>query len=382
MAIDMKSLLEDDNFLIGMGLLSAGAKGQSIGEAGITSIKDAAAIKKSLIGKTKDRFRLLSRQEIELNDALDNNSNYQMNMTTGELKIVPINKGSKEKDQFRLLSKEEVITDYPALDANKTYQLNETTGKVELFKKESAKMFESAYDKNLGNQAGNKVKDIRLDGENAVKANTNLNLINSISDDLNTGAGANILQNIAKWGQRFDIDLNWLSSYSQDKTISNSEILQVLSSSQLFAAISQTKGSISEKEMAVFEGITTNLAMSKAGIQGNIKIQEAINDRRILKANMLEEWIGDGSRPDQQKTVNGKKQNFNQMWTEYVEAKDSNGDLINPLFSKEELEELSDLSKVSANEGDGIEIITDPKTKIKYWVLPGNNFEPVIANSN
>ena len=134
--------------------------------------------------------------------------------------------------------------------------------------------------------------------------------------------------------------------------------------------------------MAVFEGITTNLAMSKAGIQGNIKIQEAINDRRILKANMLEEWIGDGSRPDQQKTVNGKKQNFNQMWTEYVEAKDSNGDLINPLFSKEELEELSDLSKVSANEGDGIEIITDPKTKIKYWVLPGNNFEPVIANSN
>ena len=382
MAIDMKSLLEDDNFLIGMGLLSAGAKGQSIGEAGITSIKDAAAIKKSMIGTPKDRFRLLSRQEIEANDALDNNSNYQKNLTTGELKIVPINKGSKEKDQFRLLTKNEVITDYPALDANKTYQLNETTGKVELFKKESAKMFESAYDKNLGNQAGNKVKDIRLDGENAVKANTNLNLINSISDDLNTGAGANILQNIAKWGQRFDIDLNWLSSYSQDKTISNSEILQVLSSSQLFAAISQTKGSISEKEMAVFEGITTNLAMSKDGIQGNIKIQEAINNRKILKANMLEEWIGDGSRPDQQKTVNGKKQNFNQMWTEYVEEKNSKGELINPLFTEEEIKELTDLSEVSANEGDGIEIITDPKTKIKYWVLPGNNFEPVIANSN
>ena len=382
--MDLKSLLEDDNFLIGMGLLSAGSKGQSIGEAGLTSIKDAAAIKKSLIGKTKDKFRLLSRTEIENNAALDNNSNYQMNMTTGELKIVPINKVSekKQKDQFRLLSKDEVITDYPALDPNKTYQLNETTGKVELFKKESAKMFESKYEAGLGTQASENVKKIRLDGENAIEANTNLNLINSISEDLNTGAGANILQNIAKWGQRFDIDLNWLSSYAQDKTVSNSEILQVLSSAQLFAAISQTKGSISEKEMAVFEGITTNLAMSKAGIQGNIKIQEAINDRRILKANMLEEWIGDGSRPDQQKTVNGKKQNFNQMWTEYVEAKDSNGDLINPLFSKEELEELTDLSKVSANEGDGIEIITDPKTKIKYWVLPGGNFEPVIAKSN
>ena len=282
--MDMKSLLEDDNFLIGMGLLSAGAKGQSIGEAGITSIKDAAAIKKSLIGKTKDKFRLLSRTEIENNAALDNNSNYQMNMTTGELKIVPINKVAekKQKDQFRLLSKDEVITDYPALDPNKTYQLNETTGKVELFKKESAKMFETKYEAGLGTQASENVKKIRLDGENAIEANTNLNLINSIAEDLNTGAGANILQNIAKWGQRFDIDLNWLSDYAQDKTVSNSEILQVLSSAQLFAAISQTKGSISEKEMAVFEGITTNLAMSKAGIQGNIKIQEAINNRRIL----------------------------------------------------------------------------------------------------
>ena len=92
MAIDMKSLLEDDNFLIGMGLLSAGAKGQSIGEAGITSIKEAAAIKKSMVRKPKDRFRLLSRQEIEANDALDNSSNYQMNLTTGKYELVKTNK--------------------------------------------------------------------------------------------------------------------------------------------------------------------------------------------------------------------------------------------------------------------------------------------------
>ncbi len=51
--MDLKSLLEDDNFLIGMGLLSAGSKGQSIGEAGLTSIKDAAAIKKSFAGTPK-----------------------------------------------------------------------------------------------------------------------------------------------------------------------------------------------------------------------------------------------------------------------------------------------------------------------------------------
>lgn len=346
MAIDMKSLLEDDNFLIGMGLLSAGAKGQSIGEAGIASIKDAAAIKKSMIGKPKDRFRLLSRQEIEANDALDNNSNYQMNLTTGKYELVKTNRTG----------------------ASTTNIIN------------AKEKGDSEFEKGMAVLDVDIVKKVRIDSENASNANGNLNLINAISEDLNTGAGANILQNIAKWGQRFDIDLNWLSSYSQDKTISNSEILQVLSSSQLFAAISQTKGSISEKEMAVFEGITTNLAMSKAGIQGNIKIQEAINNRQILKANMMEDWIADGSRPGEQKDVNGKKQNFNQMWSEYVNGKtmvDGKEVLINPLFTEEEIKELTDLSEVSANEGDGIEIITDPKTKIKYWVLPGGVFEPI-----
>jgi len=344
MAIDMKSLLEDDNFLIGMGLLSAGAKGQSIGEAGITSIKDAAAIKKSMVGKPKDRFRLLSRQEIEENDALDNNSNYQMNLTTGKYELVKTNKTGSSTTN---------IINAP-----------EKAGDTE-------------FEKGMGKLDVDIVKKVRIDSDNASVANGNLNLINSISEDLDTGAGANILQTVAKWGQRFDIDLNWLSSYGQDKTISNSEILQVLSSSQLFAAISQTKGSISEKEMAVFEAITTNLAMSKAGIQGNIKIQEAINNRRILKADMMENWIADGSRPGEQKDVNGKKQNFRQMWTEYVEGKNSKGELINPLFTEEEIQELTDLSVVSANEGDGIEIIEDPLTKEKFWVLPGGVFEPI-----
>ena len=346
MAIDMKSLLEDDNFLIGMGLLSAGAKGQSIGEAGITSIKDAAAIKKSMIGTPKDRFRLLSRQEIEANDALDNNSNYQMNLTTGKYELVKTNKTG----------------------ASTTYIIT------------AKEKGDTEFEKGMGTLDVEDVKKVRIASDNASVANGNLNLINSISEDLNTGAGANILQTISKWGQRFDIDLNWLSSYGQDKTISNSEILQVLSSSQLFAAISQTKGSISEKEMVVFESITTNLAMSKAGIQGNIKIQEAINNRQILKADMMEDWIADGTRPGEQKNVNGKKQNFRQMWTEYVNGKtmvDGKEVLINPLFTEEEIKELTDLSQVSANEGDGIEIITDPLTKEKFWVLPGGVFEPI-----
>ena len=47
MAFNLKGLLEDENFLIGAGLLTAGAKGQSAGEAIFPSIVQACKIKKS-----------------------------------------------------------------------------------------------------------------------------------------------------------------------------------------------------------------------------------------------------------------------------------------------------------------------------------------------
>ena len=47
MAFDLRGLLEDENFLIGAGLLTAGAKGQSAGEAIFPSIINAAKVKKT-----------------------------------------------------------------------------------------------------------------------------------------------------------------------------------------------------------------------------------------------------------------------------------------------------------------------------------------------
>ena len=47
MRFDLKGLLEDENFLIGAGLLTAGAKGQSLGEAAFPTILQAAKVKKT-----------------------------------------------------------------------------------------------------------------------------------------------------------------------------------------------------------------------------------------------------------------------------------------------------------------------------------------------
>ena len=43
---DLKGLLEDENFLIGAGLLTAGSKGQSLGEAAFPTIMNAAKTQK------------------------------------------------------------------------------------------------------------------------------------------------------------------------------------------------------------------------------------------------------------------------------------------------------------------------------------------------
>ena len=53
MRFDLKGLLEDENFLIGAGLLTAGAKGQSAGEAIFPSIINAAKVKKTFADTAK-----------------------------------------------------------------------------------------------------------------------------------------------------------------------------------------------------------------------------------------------------------------------------------------------------------------------------------------
>jgi hypothetical protein len=329
----MKSLLEDDNFLIGMGLLSAGAKGQSIGEAGITSIKDAAAIKKSMVGKPKDRFRLLSRQEIEANDALDNNSNYQMNLTTGKYELVKTNKTGAS------------IT-------------NINTGDKQ----------EDEFSKVIGKDEATFVTSTRKDGDKAIDQNSELEIIGSLSMELESGKFGTTMLEVAKIGERVGIDMNWLSKYDSEMTVANAEVLQVLSSSMVLNAISKTKGSISDKEMSFFQSIAPNLGMSPEGIQKTVEITKRINDRKILKAELINDWTADDGSgkkfmPSTKKLVekaDGTTQmmTFNQMWSNYTKE--------NALFDKEEIEELTSLADANPDKSN----ITIYKGK-RYYILPG-----------
>jgi len=365
MPIDMKSLLEDDNFLIGMGLLSAGAKGQSIGEAGITSIKDAAAIKKSFAGtpkKTKAVFNSITGQTQFATES-------QILASNGILIPVPKKDTTTNKTKAVMntqTNQQEFATDQMILESN---GLLVPIKKEPLVKIEGDKQ-QTEFEKVMGKSEAEFVVDIRKDSDKAIDQNSELDIISSLSVELKSGKFGTTFLEVAKIGERVGIDMNWLSDYdgAGTGTVANAEVLQVLSSSMVLNAISKTKGSISDKEMSFFQSIAPNLGMSPEGIQKTVEITRRINDRKVLKADLMNDWLADDGSgkkilPSTKKLVeksDGSTQmmTFNQMWSNYTKE--------NALFDKEEMEQLTSIASENPD-GDNIEIYNGNK----YYILPG-----------
>ena len=90
---DLRGLLEDENFLIGAGLLTAGAKGQSLGEAAFPTIVNAAKTKKAFektAPNTKSVYdNVLKKNVLKSNkDIQDNPDRYEPSKTTKDQRIV------------------------------------------------------------------------------------------------------------------------------------------------------------------------------------------------------------------------------------------------------------------------------------------------------
>ena len=369
MAIDMKSLLEDDNFLIGMGLLSAGAKGESIGEAGITSIKDAAAIKKSFVGtpkKTKAVFNSITGQTQFATES-------QILASDGILIPVPKQDTTTNKTKAvrnTTTGEQEFATDKMILESN---GILVPIKKEPLVKIEGDKQ-EDAFSKGLGEDESKFVTSTREDGDKAIDQNSELEIIGALSMELKSGKFGTTMLEVAKIGERVGIDMNWLSKYDSEMTVANAEVLQVLSSSMVLNAISKTKGSISDKEMSFFQSIAPNLGMSPEGIQKTVEITRRINERKILKSDMINEWTADdgsGKRfmPSTKKLVekaDGTTQmmTFNQMWSNYTKE--------NALFDKDEMEALTSLAAAYPDKKN----ITIYKGK-RYYILPGGGVKHI-----
>jgi len=234
---------------------------------------------------------------------------------------------------------------------------------------------ETEFAKGISKADVTDVVELREDAKTAMNQNTDLGLITALSANLKTGAGGVLLQDLAKIGKRFGVDMNWLSDYGVDQTIANSEAVQVLSSNVTLDAISKTKGSISDKEMTFFQSIAPNLGMTNEGIQKTAFIKEKLNNRTLEKNNFMEQWISDGTRPTSLKNTPFGKQTFNQYWNSWVNQK-KDGNLVNPIFTEDELQELREANSVipenliTDKSGNQFLKIVIPGQKNKYIPIP------------
>lgn len=357
-----KGLLQDEDFLVAAGLLQQGAQGKSVGESLFTSISQAGQLKK-MFGGNKNLMEVFNKTTGEKQFATSD----QIQNSSGNL--IPYTKPEKPKDQFKMLTNEEAQAEGFDTSNNQKYQKNITTNKILPFNSKVDKSTtinmpgnkqEGEFSKTVGAGQGKVFNEIIEKSSNAQNENIDLNILTQTAENLETGKAAPLISDLMKWGQSFGIDMKWLGDMgSASDQIANTEVISVLAGNQLFGKISQTKGAISEKEMDIFESLTTSMSMSPQGLKNNATIMTAINDREILKGQMAESWVAgqDGklnSLLTRQKvtTANGEIKNltFNEMWNDYVNAKDGEGNLINPIIPKEQLEEMVNLSNANESE--------------------------------
>ena len=116
MAFNLKGLLQDEEFLIGAGLLAGGAKGQSFGEAAFPAILQTAQVKKAFTPtakKTKQAFDNVLMKNVFVTDAeiagmpnrftpIDNSQATSFNADTGEFYSGSVSGMKlKEKNQIK-----------------------------------------------------------------------------------------------------------------------------------------------------------------------------------------------------------------------------------------------------------------------------------------
>ena len=305
-------LLGNPDALIGFGLLQGATQGKNVFEAALPAIYQAGKIKK-----------LFTPKNLKTKGVLDTR--------TGKAILASdkrIGEANLEND---------VLVPLPSKGQTTTF-INQA---------------ENEFNKGMGKGDADIVLDGRKNALSAIKENDSLTLVKTLSKNLETGQFGNSLLDLAKLGKRFDIDMNFLSQYSDsgsiDGTIANAETLKIVGSVFVFDAISKTKGSISEKEMELFNDISLGLGTTPEGIALTSKIKEGINNRIIEKSAMMDEWISDGkSRPSTRKDTVYGKLTFNQMYNKYINE-EKNGKLANPLFTEEEYAEMRNITSANTN---------------------------------
>jgi len=222
---------------------------------------------------------------------------------------------------------------------------------------------ETKYEEERGKQEADKFGAIQSKAIQAQENLTQFDLIDNLSQNINTGFAGDLLLDVAKFGKRMNINTDWITN--PDGTLKSgipaAESLQVLGVQIALDKIQKTKGSISDTEFKTFLNTSPALSMSSEGITVLNNINRGLARRDIEVAGLAAEWENNyGKLNNTAETPYGKKQTFDQFINSWKE------DPANKLFNDEFYKNLENTS--NKNQSD-LNETTTTLNGVRYKVI-------------
>ena len=209
--------------------------------------------------------------------------------------------------------------------------------------------FESEYSKVRGKQEADAYGKIQ---EKAVQAQANVanyELVNALSQNIETGFAGEQLLNLAKFGKRLNINTDWITKQDPNGNISlkdnigKAEALEVLQVQFALDKIQKTKGAISDTEFKKFLGTSHGLSMSQEGIQTLTEINKKLASRDIEEAQLASQWEQENGTLNKAVETPYGKMNFKSYINKWKE------DPTNRLVDDEFLNKIEEISQKGSN---------------------------------
>lgn len=140
----------------------------------------------------------------------------------------------------------------------------------------------------LGEGARKYYQDVNAAGLSAMGRVEDYNEMLSLLDSAYTGTGAEQAVAARRLGSILGFNVD-------EEALANSEKLQVLLGDELMSRVAQTKGAVSNKEMALFEQFSPSFKKSREGNRRILEYKRAKAYRDIAVRKLMTEWVTKGN---------------------------------------------------------------------------------------
>jgi hypothetical protein len=285
---------------------------------------------------SKEQTNTLAMRDLLMGDTIAKRENKealaQAIATRDEKRIYEAGREGKQFGQEKELKQLEITakgskygTPYRIKDQNSStgYSLERINqnGKTEILGEAPSPV--KMYNPNQSEEEANaKISNLRYETSDAAFVSANesvaiLNQMSSLSSGVpNTGAGAALKIKVMSWASSFGIPVN-------EEELGTAEGMRSLTMKFVLKLVKETKGAISEKEMAAFEAASAGLGNSQRGNEIIIKMALSLANRTKAMSSAVKKLYGNDPRAgrvalDDARDLAGEK--FGPLWTPVTDA--------------------------------------------------------------